>query len=129
MTSRPQVNVAENSVEPLLEELLAEVVTGARPEPRGQERENLTAALTEAALASFSRTVSHASAVERALLVEALAPALADSLAPALAKELAPEIVTALSHLARAAEGDENSGTDYDEAGAAYRDSEPDDTE
>lgn len=122
MTTRPQTSVVEDSVEPLLEELLAEVVTGTRVEPKGHERENITAALTEAAMVSFSRTVSQASAVERALLVEALAPALAEALAPALAKELAPEIVTALSHLAT--DADDESGTAYRESEEFYDDSD-----
>lgn len=133
MTTRPQTSVVEDSVEPLLEELLAEVVTGTRVEPKGHEREGITAALTEAAMVSFSRTVSQASAVERALLVEALAPALAEALAPALAKELAPEIVTALSHLATAADDeaattyDESDESEdfYDDSGAADDESEP----
>ena len=127
MTTRPQTSVVEDSVEPLLEELLAEVVTGTRAEPKGHERESITAALTEAAMVSFSRTVSQASAVERALLVEALAPALAEALAPALAKELAPEIVTALSHLATAA--DDEAGTVYDESEDFYDDSDAADNE
>ena len=100
MTTRSETELIDDSVEPLLEELLAEVVTGARSESKGHNEESITAALTGAAMASFSRAVSQASAVERALLVEALAPALADALAPALAKALSPEIVKALSHLA-----------------------------
>ncbi len=66
-------------------------------------------------MVSFSRAVTQASPVERALLAEALSPALAWALAPALAKELAPEIVTALSHLAAAEE----------EPRAVYDESEP----
>lgn len=104
MMTRSGTHVNEASIEPLLEELLAEVVTGIRPESKEHNGESITAALTEAAMVSFSRTVSHASAVERALLVDALSPALAEALAPALAKALAPEIVTALSHLAAAPE-------------------------
>jgi hypothetical protein len=112
MTTRPEAEVIEDSVEPLLEELLTEVVTGTRAESKGHNEDSFTAALTEAAMASFSRAVSQASAVERALLVEALAPALAEALAPALAKTLAPEIVTALSHLATP---ESEGGPEYDE--------------
>ena len=116
MTTRPQVGVIEDSVEPLLEELLAEVVTGTRQESKAHEGESITAAITEAAMATFSRAVSQASAVERALLVEVLAPALAEALAPALAKALAPEIVTALGHLAAADESvDEEFESGYEE--------------
>ena len=119
MTTRPAAGVIDDRVEPLLEEFLAEVVTGFRPESKGSEaQKNITTALTEAAMVSFSRAVTQASPVERALLVEALSPALADALAPALAKELAPEIVTALSHLAAAAESSD------DEPAASYRKSE-----
>ncbi|MGH4023961.1 MAG: hypothetical protein ACRDRV_05180 [Pseudonocardiaceae bacterium] len=121
MTTRPAASVIDDRVEPLLEEFLAEVVTGFRPESKGSEAQSITAVLTEAAMASFSRAVTQASPVERALLAEALSPALAGALAPALAKELAPEIVTALSHLVAAAEssGDEPAAS-YPESEAAY---------
>lgn len=129
MTTRLTTSVIDDRVEPLLEEFLAEVVTGllpvsrgpvsrgpdARgPDARGNGEQSITAALTEAAMVSFSRTVIQASPVERALLAEALSPALAGALAPALAKELAPEIVTALSQLATAVEasGDEPAADD-----------------
>ena len=118
MTTRPAAGLIDDRVEPLFEEFLAEVVTGFRPESKGSEAQSITTVLTEAAMASFSRAVTQASPVERALLAEALSPALAGALAPALAKELAPEIVTALSHLAAAAE---SSG---DEPAAGYRESE-----
>jgi len=117
MTTRPQAGVIED-VEPLLEELLAEVLTGGRPESKTHNGESITAALKEAAMATFSRTVSHSSAVERALLAEALAPALAEALAPALAKTLAPEIVSAMSHLAESESTDEaESGREGAESG------------
>lgn len=125
MTTRPQAGVIEDSVEPLLEELLAEVVTGTRQESKAHEGESITAAITEAAMVTFSRAVSHASAVERALLVEVLAPALAEALAPALAKALAPEIVTALGHLAAADESiDEEFESGYEESESGYGESE-----
>lgn len=107
--TRPETTQVIDDVEPLLEQLLTEVVTGTRMESKGHNGDSLTAALTEAAMASFSRAVSQASGVERALLVEALAPALAEALAPALAKALAPEIVTALGHLATTPESAEES--------------------
>jgi hypothetical protein len=116
MTTRSETEVIDDSVEPLLEELLTEVVTGTRSEGKGHNEDSFTAALTEAAMASFSRAVSQASAVERALLVEALAPALAEALAPALAKTLAPEIVSALSHLAEASKPESESEYDYEQS-------------
>lgn len=104
MTTRPPASVIDDRVEPLLEEFLAEVVTGFRPEPAGDEQQSITTVLTHAAMVSFSRVVTQASPMGRALLAKSLSPALADALAPALAKELAPEIVTALSHLVTVAE-------------------------
>lgn len=126
MTTRPTASVVDECIEPLLEEFLAEVVTGLRSESKVNEEESITTALTEAAMVSFSRAVTQASPVERALLAEALSPALADALAPALAKELAPGIVMALSHLAAAAEssGDEPAMA-YQESEAAYDDAGP----
>lgn len=126
MTTRPTASVVDECIEPLLEEFLAEVVTGLRSESKVNEEESITTALTEAAMVSFSRAVTQASPVERALLAEALSPALAAALAPALAKELAPGIVTALSHLAAAAEpsGDEPAMA-YQESEAAYGDAGP----
>lgn len=134
MTTRPAASIVDDCVEPLLEEFLAEVVTGLRSESKGNEEGSITTALTEAAMVSFSRVVTQASPVARALLVEALSPALADALAPALAKELAPEIVMALSHLATAAESSlrgsaewratgyrESAVTAYDDAGPEGR--------
>ena len=138
MTTRPTASVVDDCVEPLLEEFLAEVVTGFRPEYKANEGEGIATALKEAVMVSFSRALTQASPVERALLAEALSPALADALAPALAKELAPEIVTALSHLAAAArpspagsgEGSaeapatvyrESAATAYDDAGPEGR--------
>ena len=127
MTTRFETEVTNGSVEPLLEELLTEIVTGTRLESKGHNGNSFTAALTEAAMASFSRTVTQASMVERALLVEALAPALAEALAPALAKALAPEIVTALSHLATAPEPAVES--EYEEPGYGQADYEESDYE
>lgn len=115
MTVRSDTDVIGDSVEPLLEELLVEVVTGVRPESRANGGENITAALTEAAMVSFSHVVAQASEVERTLLAEALVPALTDLLAPALARSLAPGIVAALSRLAAPEEISEESEWDDDE--------------
>ncbi|MGC9669341.1 hypothetical protein ACNTMW_22645 [Planosporangium sp. 12N6] len=91
-----------DSVEPLLEELIKEIMTGTGSDPRdgAHHEETITAALTEAAAVSLTRTLTQASDFEKVLLVGALAPALADALAPPLAKALAPEIANALSQLA-----------------------------
>jgi hypothetical protein len=94
-----------DSVEPLLEELIKELMTSTGSDVKcGSHHEDaITAALSEAATVSLSRTLAQASAFERVLLVGALAPALADALAPALAKALVPEIVTALSQMSATA--------------------------
>jgi hypothetical protein len=90
----------KRSVEPLMEELIKEIMNSAGPEVRAPSPDDdITAAFAEAATATLVRTVSHASEYEKALLVGALAPALADALAPALAKALAPEIVSALNRI------------------------------
>lgn len=91
-----------DSVEPLLEELIKEIMTSTGSDLKnGSHHEDaIAAALTEAATVALSRTLAQASGFERVLLVGALAPALADALAPALAKALVPEIVTALSQVA-----------------------------
>jgi hypothetical protein len=90
-----------DSVEPLLEELIKEIMTSSGSDLKnGSHHEDaITAALTEAAAVSLTRTLSQASGFEKVLLVGALAPALADALAPALAKALVPEIVKALSEV------------------------------
>jgi hypothetical protein len=90
-----------DSVEPLLEELIKELMTstGSDLKNGSHHEEAITAALTEAATVSLSRTLSQSSGLERVLLVGALAPALADALAPALAKALVPEIVNALGQI------------------------------
>jgi hypothetical protein len=88
-------------VEPLLEELIKEIMTstGSDTTDGSHHEDAITAALTEAAAMSLTRTLSQASGFEKVLLVGALAPALADALAPALAKALVPEIVRALSQI------------------------------
>ncbi|GAA1807883.1 hypothetical protein HC028_21435 [Planosporangium flavigriseum] len=88
-------------VEPLLEELIKEIMTstGSGLKSASPHEDAITAALTEAATVSLSRTLAQASGFDRVLLVGALAPALADALAPALAKALVPEIITALSQI------------------------------
>jgi hypothetical protein len=97
MTGRSETD----SVEPLLEELIKEIMTSTGSDLRtGSHHEDaIAAALTEAAAVSLSRTLAQASGFERVLLVGALAPALADALAPTLAKALVPEIVNALSQI------------------------------
>jgi hypothetical protein len=102
MATRPDIDTARDPVEPLLEELIAELVANAGPDLKGgpQSEDPIAAALTEAAVLSLSQAVSEASEVERALLVGALASAVADALAPALASALAPELATALSNVA-----------------------------
>lgn len=97
MGGRPDAD----SVEPLLEELVKEIMTstGSDLKSMSHHEDAITTALTEAAAVSLSRTLSQASGFERVLLVGALAPALADALAPALAKALVPEIITALSQI------------------------------
>jgi hypothetical protein len=97
MAGRPDTD----SVEPLLEELIKEIMTSAGSDLKNasHHEDAISAALTEAATISLSRTLSQASGFERVLLIGALAPALADALAPALAKALVPEIVNALSQV------------------------------
>jgi hypothetical protein len=109
-----------DSVEPLLEELIKEIMTSTGSDLKGasHHEDAITAALTEAAAVSLSRTLSQASGFERVLLVGALAPALADALAPALAKALVPEIITALSQITAESTpkdtvGDRNSGVSH----------------
>jgi hypothetical protein len=90
-----------DSVEPLLEELIKEIMTstGSDLKDGSHHEDAITAALTEAAAVSLTRTLSQSSGFEKVLLVGALAPALADALAPALAKALVPEIVNALNQV------------------------------
>jgi hypothetical protein len=60
-----------------------------------RQEEEVAAAMTDALAESMRRVLSRATPFERALFVEALAPALAEALAPALADALGDAIAPA----------------------------------
>ncbi len=103
MTTRSGQAPIQDRIDPMVEALLKELIeTASHPKAASRTEEALTAALTEAFMASLispARTVSQASSFEKAVLAAVLAPALAEALAPALAEALAPAIVKALDTL------------------------------
>jgi hypothetical protein len=105
----------QDRIDPLVEALIKELIeTASHPKAASRTEDALTAALTDAVMASLippAGTVSQASSFEKAVLAAALAPALAEALAPALAEALAPAIVKALETLVSPKETSQESGS------------------
>ncbi|MBB2910600.1 hypothetical protein FHS43_001863 [Streptosporangium becharense] len=86
-------------VESLIDDLIRDIFSEAGQSTKARARGgDPMATLIETAIASAPRTTPMASIVEKLLVTQALASALADALAPALAEALAPEIMKALEH-------------------------------
>ena len=114
MTGGHGTDRVEDRSDSELEELLAQMLDVPGTEPDANGADTITRVLTSAAVAALSR-ISQTSSAGRALLVEALSPALADALAPALARTLAPEIVKAFNQIAAGAEPTATDSDDADE--------------
>ncbi|MFC5749434.1 hypothetical protein [Actinomadura rugatobispora] len=89
-------DMAESLIDDLIRDILNEAGQSTKSRARGGG--DPMAALIETAIASSSNAPPRASVLERILLTQALASALADALAPALAEALAPEVMKALDH-------------------------------
>ena len=102
MAAGSEAGAGKEPVEELIDDLIKDIMkeAGRAPKETAYEQDPLTAALFEAAAKSLSRSgSSQTSLMEKVLLSQSIASALADSLAPALAKALAPEIMKALGHV------------------------------
>ncbi|MEO3806222.1 hypothetical protein [Nonomuraea sp. B1E8] len=88
----PEHDPWESVIDEAIRKILSEAGSSAKTRARGGD---LMEALTRA---SASRAESQTSSVEKLLLAQIYASALADALAPALADALAPEIMKALEH-------------------------------
>lgn len=95
-------------VESLIDDLIRDIFSEAGQSTKARVRSaDSMATLIETALTA-PRTTSGASTIERLLVAQVLASALADAIAPALADALAPEIMKALEHhTANSRAGDE----------------------
>jgi hypothetical protein len=100
MTTNSGQAASQDRIDPVFEALIKELLeTGSKPKAASRAGGAVTADLVEALMVALARTTSQASPIERALIAEALVPALAEALAPALAEALAPAIVTALDNI------------------------------
>ncbi|MEU7004841.1 hypothetical protein [Nonomuraea sp. NPDC046570] len=88
-------DLAESLIDDLIRDILSEAGQATKARTRGGDS---MATLIEAALTTVPSTAAKSSTVERLLLAQLFASALADALAPALADALAPEIMKALEH-------------------------------
>jgi hypothetical protein len=79
-----------------LDALIRELLSHADGHGVTRQEEEVAAAMTDALAGALRRVFTRATPLERALFVEALAPALAEALAPALAEALAPALAEAL---------------------------------
>jgi len=115
MTTNSGQATSQDRIDPLVEALIKGLLeTASHPKAASRTEDAITAALTEAFMASLispARTVSEASSFDKAILAAALAPALAEALAPALAEALAPAIVKALDTLVSPKETGQESGS------------------
>ncbi|MEU0480180.1 hypothetical protein ABZ260_13485 [Streptosporangium sp. NPDC006013] len=85
----------ESLIDDLIRDIFSEAGQSTKTRVLGGDS---MATLIETVIASAPRTMPMASIVERLLVTQALASALADALAPALAEALAPEIMKALEN-------------------------------
>lgn len=98
MTAEPPKETGEEQVESLIDDLIHDIFkeSGIRSETPSRGMAT-TSALFEAA--SGAGRGARLPALERLLIVEALAAELADALAPALADQLAPRLIKALDQV------------------------------
>ena len=92
MTTNPGQATFQDRIDPMVEALIKELLENAsHPKAASRTEDAIEAALAEAFMASLippAGTVSQASSFDKAILAEALAPALAEALAPAIVKAL-----------------------------------------
>jgi hypothetical protein len=98
MAGEPDKETADDQAESLIDELIREILSESRVSPESPARGRTSAARLETAFAS-ALAGSRTSTLERFLLVEAFASALADALAPAVAELLAPRLVKYLEQV------------------------------
>jgi hypothetical protein len=98
MAAEPDKEPGHEPVESLIDDLIHDILTEASQSPTAMRARSPMAALIETAITSPPSTVSRTSMLERLLLSQTIASALADALAPALAETLTPEIMKALEH-------------------------------
>lgn len=109
MKNNPGQSANQNTIDPLIEALIKELIGGASyPKSSSRGEDKVTAALAEAYMASLKPSEQARmapSSLEAVVLAEALAPALAEALAPVLAEELAPALVKAFASMSEMLEG------------------------
>jgi hypothetical protein len=103
--SSPDHDPWESVIDDAIRDIFSEASSSTKSRVRGRDPMEI---LIETTLSSASRTTSKGSPVERLLLAQIYASALADALAPALAEALAPEIMKAFEqHVSDSHAGDQ----------------------
>jgi hypothetical protein len=98
MTAEPGKEPGHELVEAFIDGLIHDILTEAGQPTAAVRARSPMAALIESVVTSQPSKVSRTAMLERLMLSQTIASALADALAPALAEALTPEIMKALEH-------------------------------